>query len=452
MCKFPFQLSINCVFPKSSTESLVCTALLRSIPGRRKVYDALWAQKPVIVKLFSHKISAHRHLKTEWQGLRLLQKRQSNSPIPLFHGKTEDGCYAMVMEKITDSSTALQIFNQTKDQDEKLNLLVLIAKEMANQHSKGILQKDLHLGNFLVKGENIFSIDPTQMSFYPHKISRKKSLSQLASLALYFTDEQIDSISQLLQQYCLQRNWTLNPSQINQFYNNLPAHRQKTIKKGLKKTLRTNKRQLRLKNTGYTAVIDKGFFQDSEPAEFLKQLDILINTGQILKKGNTCWLVRAKWASKNLVIKRYNHKTLFHSLRHTIKKPRACRVWLHAHRLGMLNIATPKPIAYIEKHKGPIIWESYLVTDYIEAPNLYSFSRDDNITQQQKKEALTQVKSIIDKLAKYKITHGDMKLSNILLTETGPVLTDLDSMTIHKLSCLCKIQKKKDIARLNKDC
>ena len=189
MTELPFQLLIDCAFPKKERQTLVCTRLLRTIVGRRKVYEALWNGRAVIVKLFSHKINATRHVKREWRGLNRLQKRQLSSPVPLFYGKTENGSRAVVMEKITDCSTALEIFNEKPRPKNKLDLLALVCRELAKQHRKGVLQKDLHLGNFLVRGDkgsqtprkalggpNLFAIDPGQMRFLSRELTRKESI------------------------------------------------------------------------------------------------------------------------------------------------------------------------------------------------------------------------------------------------------------------------------------
>jgi tRNA A-37 threonylcarbamoyl transferase component Bud32 len=165
MAEFPFHILIKCNHPEENTEHILCKALLRFIPGRRKVYDAVWNDKSVIVKVFTHKISAKRHLEREWKGLSLLQKRGLSSPLPLFYGKTEKGKWAVVVEKIANSSTVLDTLQKTKDPAQKSNLLVLTCKELAKQHNKGVLQKDLHLGNFLTGDDEIFALDAGQMRF-----------------------------------------------------------------------------------------------------------------------------------------------------------------------------------------------------------------------------------------------------------------------------------------------
>ena len=170
MAEFPFQLIIG-----PEREILTCKAVLRAIAGRREVYDAVWKDRPVIVKVFMHKISARRHLNREWRKLNLLRQRKLSCPEPLFYGKTNDRHLAMVVEKITDSTEAIECFNKAKNDTEKMNLLVLICKELARQHSKGILQKDLHLGNFLVRGQEVFAIDMARIHLCHSEPGRKKS-------------------------------------------------------------------------------------------------------------------------------------------------------------------------------------------------------------------------------------------------------------------------------------
>ena len=450
MDEFPFQLLIKRASPDKQPESLLCTALLRAIPGRRQVYDALWNGKSVIVKVFSHKISAKRHLKKEWQGLTLLRDRGLNAPQPLFYGQTENGQQAIVMEKIAGSTTALDALRETPDETAKLNLLVRVCEELAKQHSKGVLQKDLHLGNFLVSGNKVFALDPGQMQFLSHPIPKERSIPQLASLGNCLPTGGTASLAGLCQQYFTARGWSFGKSDEALLQKQLIIHRKKMVKKGLKKCLRTTKRYLKIKEDKFSAVFDKSFCQGTEPLDFIEQIDALMDKGQILKNGNTCYMSRFRWNDKDTVVKRYNHKGLIHSLRHTIKGTRARQGWLHAHRLTMLQIPTPKPLAYIEQWKGLLVWKSYLVTEYVQGQKLYDFLHDNTITDQQTKVA-EQVRNLLNEMSKYRISHGDLKHSNILITSNGPVLTDLDAMRVHKWSWTCNLGQAKDLAHLKKN-
>jgi len=451
MAKFPFQLLIKSASWKNKDESLTCAALLRAIPGRREVYDALWDGRGVIVKVFSHKISAKRHLKREWRGLSLLQRRGLSSPVPLFYGRTEDGQWAVVVEKIANTSTALDVLGETTDEAKKLRLLALICKELAEQHNKGVLQKDLHLGNFLLGGDKVFALDPGQMRFFSRKIGRKESISQLASLMRYLSVSDTKSIAELCEAYAQGRGWRFGGSDEVLLQKQLSVHRKKGVNKGLKKCLRTSKRHLRIESRRYVAVFERCFCKGAEPLDFVEQIDALMDEGRILKNGNTCYVSGITWKGREVVVKRYNHKGFIHSLRHTIKRTRARRGWLNGHRLCMLNIATPKPLAYIERRRGMLVWESYLVTECVKGQRLYDFLRDGKISEEQRSEITGEVMELLERLGKHRISHGDLKHTNILITENGPVLTDLDGMKSHKWRWMYKVWQIKDLERFAND-
>lgn len=450
MTEFPFQLLIKRTYPEKRTERLLCTALLRVVPGKRKVYDAIWNDKSVIAKVFSHKFSARRHLKREWKGLSLLVSRGLSAPEPLFYGHTEDGRWAVVVQKIAESSTVLDIFQETHEPAKKLDLLVLVCKELAKQHNKGVLQKDLHLGNFLLGGDKVFAFDTGQMRFSRRELDRKNSIPQLAMLAFCLPDTNTESIATLCEEYFKARGWHFGKPDESSFQKQLAVHRKRMLRKGLKKCLRTSKRLLQIKAGRYIAVFYRAFCQKAEPLDFIEQIDAMMDEGQILKKGNTCYVSRLMWNGKDVVVKRYNHKGLIHSLRHTIKKSRARKGWLHTHHLEALNIAAPRPLAYIEHRRGLLIWKSYLVTEYVEGQKLYNFLRDDNITEQRRLNEIQRVMKLLDKLWKYRITHGDLKHTNILITDNGPVLTDLDGMKVHKWTWIYRHRRRKDLRRFSK--
>jgi tRNA A-37 threonylcarbamoyl transferase component Bud32 len=172
-----------------------------------------------------------------------------------------------------------------------------------------------------------------------------------------------------------------------------------------------------------------------------------MDKGQILKNGHTCFVSRLRWNDKDIVVKRYNYKGLIHSLRHTLKGSRARRCWLHSHRLLELNIATPKPLAYIEQFKGPLLWKSYMVTEYSKGRKLSDFLRDEKVGEKDRSAVTLQVKDLLNNLGQYRISHGDLKHSNILITDNGPVLTDLDGMKVHKCNWTYKGRQAKDWER-----
>jgi len=341
-------------------------------------------------------------------------------------------------------------------------LIRTFGQTVGRMHAKGIFHGDLRLGNVLARQEGrcwrFFFLDnerTAKFSRLPCRL-RIKNLVQvnMAPRGLFTNTDRM----RFFKEYCTE-NTTAKEQKIALIKEILKRTDQRLSEKKrcsreIRKCLRTNERYLRIKVGTNLAVFDRAFCPSNgtaNPVDFVRQIDALMDKGQILKNDSTCYVSRLTWNDKDIVVKRYNHKGLIHSLRHTIKTPRARRGWLHAHRLSILNIATPRPICYIDQRRGLLTWKSYLTTEYVEGQILYHFLRDSNVTQERRSTVARQVAELLDKLGKYRITHGDLKHSNILITETGPVLTDLDAMKVYRCNWWFKIKKNKDIARLKKN-
>ncbi|MHC4573008.1 MAG: lipopolysaccharide kinase InaA family protein [Planctomycetota bacterium] len=450
MAEFPLPITIRPTSASSRPQSVLCTGVLRVLAGKRKVLDGTWCNRPVVAKVFADPIKARYHMKREWRGLKGLQERGLNCPRPLFCGQSDQGGWAVVTEKITDALPVNEVWDGTTEVQAKRELLCRVSRELAKYHIKGVLQKDLHLGNFLLQGEKLFAVDPSEMRFLRGEVDRRRSIWQLASLASVVPEEEGDTIASVCRAYTEGRSWRFDGSHIAVVGRKLGRCRRAGARQALKKCLRTSKRHQRIKKGNCCGVMTKDFFEQVRGCNFVGSIDELMERGQILKKGNTCFVSRISLAGKDVVVKRYNHRGVIHSIRHTIKKSRARHSWLRGHRLRMLNIATPRPLAYIEQRKGMLVWKSYIVTEYVQGKKLCDYAEDGSVTKEQRSNATQQVRVLLDKLGKHRITHGDLKHSNILITSKGPVLTDLDGMTVHNLGWTYILKRHKDVNRLER--
>lgn len=347
--------------------------------------------------------------------------------------------------------------NLTKEQlQSKRELIRTFGRTIGRMHTKGIFHGDLRLGNVLARQEKnrwrFFFLDNERTKRFRRLPARLqlKNLVQVnmgPSGMLTNTDK-----LRFFREYWAENGGSKGQKTalINSVIErtNQRLSKERKVARELRKCLRPNERYLRIETSQIIAMFNRVFCKrrgTEEPLDFIERIDALMDKGHILKQDDTTYVSSLTWNGKDVVVKRFNHKGFIHSLRHTIKKSRAHRGWLHGLRLGILEIATPRPLAFIEKRRGLLVWKSYLVTEYVDGPNLYYFLRDDKTGEEERSAAMQQVAELLDRLGKYRITHGDLKHSNILITENGPVLTDLDGMKIHRLKPLFNRWRTKDL-------
>ena len=109
MTTAPFELHIEGIFPEQGRHAVICRELLRQIPGKRRVYAALFGDKEVIAKVYQSGFRAKSQVLDEWSKLERLAQKGLNSPKPYFYGTSERGEWAIVVERILNSATALEL-------------------------------------------------------------------------------------------------------------------------------------------------------------------------------------------------------------------------------------------------------------------------------------------------------------------------------------------------------
>jgi tRNA A-37 threonylcarbamoyl transferase component Bud32 len=177
-------------------------------------------------------------------------------------------------------------------------------------------------------------------------------------------------------------------------------------------------------------------------------LDMLIESGQRLKSGNTCTVASTEMHGKIIVIKRYNIKGFIHALGRAFRQSRAAVSWANAHRLKLLNIATAQPVALLETRKyGCVRGKAYFLSKYVDAPDAVQFFKQTTSTAQ-RSDGIKNICSLLYKLYLLKISHGDMKATNIKILGCEPVLIDLDAMQQHKYTSAAEAAHVRDLKRL----
>jgi tRNA A-37 threonylcarbamoyl transferase component Bud32 len=417
---------------------LQCDTLLREISGRRQVWRGTCDGQPAIVKIFQSSLHRKRHLTRESNGIKELHKRNLPAPQLLGYGPCDKDNRILVLELIKNARDVVEIQKQQQDNLTPVPIYKAVMAYCADMHRTGVTQKDLHLGNFLWDGSAIYAIDPAEMRFQSNPVSRQQCLNQISLLLKNALSYPNEIFSEILNAYCQQQQWNLSDPLVEQVKERVHNKRIKTVERSLKKTLRSATAFVKTRdNSGSMGVFVRDVFHGIDLQVFMEQVDRTIEAGHILKDGDTCFVSKILVNDLPVVVKRYNHKSWWHSFRHTLKGSRARKSWLFAHRLCGVKLPTAKPVAFIEQRRFGLIWKSYIITEFVQGPSLLQFLRKSD-DKRLESDVIQSTDLLLRKLARNHMIHGDVKTTNFLIRNNKPVLIDLDSMHRHRIPQILK--------------
>jgi len=88
-----------------------------------------------------------------------------------------------------------------------------------------------------------------------------------------------------------------------------------------------------------------------------------------------------------------------------------------------------------------------LLTEYLQAPDVDAYFADTEIAHDQQEKTARYIVEMFYRMNLLKITHGDLKASNIKISNGLPQLIDLDSLREHGCSWLFYRQHVRDLRR-----
>ncbi|MCK5665125.1 MAG: hypothetical protein KAI17_16660, partial [Thiotrichaceae bacterium] len=159
---------------------------------------------------------------------------------------------------------------------------------------------------------------------------------------------------------------------------------------------------------------------------FYQQLNELVESTPRLEESQTATMVLAQCDDKKVVIKRYNT-----GLKNRQLSTKGWNSWQKAHQLAVLGIKAPRPIAIIEQNIGWLQNQVFYLSEYDASEDALSYySQRSEISEIHLEDFKQLFRAMIDS----QVSHGDLKASNILLTQDGLSLSDLDSIQFHSPS------------------
>ena len=177
---------------------------------------------------------------------------------------------------------------------------------------------------------------------------------------------------------------------------------------------------------------------------FVETVNDLIEKGHAYKTDKTSTVCKTSFNHAKVVIKRYNNKGAWHCLKNTFRRSRAEKSWIKSLVLSDIGIFTPPPIGWFVEKRNGLYFRSYFVMDYCEMPTLHSFLMENRPNERSWKQITNGMAVLLERLKEHRITHGDLKHSNVLIGDNQIGILDLDAMIIHRNPVTYRIKRSKD--------
>ncbi len=428
--------------------SFTCQKIYRCLPGKRISCLGTWQNKTVFAKIFISKQRSKTHCFREQKGIELLHTKQIISPKILQVSTALNNEVHIIFFDFIDSAMSAQTVWDNSPIEEQQLFLEKMVTLIAKHHNKGVIQKDLHLDNFLIKNESIYTLDGSDIT--NSEVKHHKALNNLALFFAQFYPENDKYIFPLFKLYISLRNCKIEKSLIDTLLKCTQIKRDKRKNSFLKKIHRECSLFLFKKKWHQLIICNKNHLSN-EMTKLLAHPDKFIEQGKFLKKGKSATISLVCLNDKKYVIKRYNTKNILHAIRKLFRTSRASLSWRNAHMLNFYGISTHKPIALIENRRKFIQKTSYYITEFIEGETCLEFYRNKKHSNQIKSDTADKIMGVIAKLHSLFITHGDLKTTNLIISNHLPTFIDLDSMQQHSKNVAFYKAKKKDINRFLKN-
>ncbi len=443
----PFRLRLSA--PESG-EILNCTVVLRHLPGKRLV---CMASRPngetMVVKLFLAPRQAGRHHKRERKGISILEKAGIPTPTLLPPMTLADGRTPLVATAAIEGARSLAAWWPEWNTRQRQSHLLACVRLIARLHAAGCIQEDIHPGNFLISGADVFMLDGNAVRTLgnPSSKDERRYLVNLAAFLVQFDPATDHWTHAALRAYEHQRGWRAQTERFPTLKRLMRRCRHKRLRKRAAKVTRPCTDIMAQRSWYRYMACDRAWYT-AAMQPLLEDPDRFIEKGHNLKDGNSATVARIRYRDQTLVIKRYNIKNLWHRLRRCLRPSRGRMAWRNAHMLGLVGIDTPAPRALIEERWGPFRARAFLICDHQPGMKLADYWQHDWHTDDTRMDALAPLTTLVMHLDAAQISHGDMKATNLIVDAGRIVLTDLDGLRIYRRTPGFRRHHRKDCERL----
>ena len=401
--------------------NLKISKVLREIPGKRRVVDAKIDNENFIVKFFYNK---GEYLK-ELNGA--LNLRNANIPTPkIFSFGIFSNEYYIIFQKIDKAFTLDQFLASNESSATKQVIMKQVLALNKKMYEKNIIQEDNYFKNYLYQNGKVYLIDGGRVK----KLQFFKVIRKFLNFSLISSKINPEFLSKKTTSYKYNFIEFLHKKCVDLFL-------YREISNFQKKTLRNSTQFEKNDSLNYLILKQRNFIFN------FNSIDNFLMNAEIIKNGNTCTVFN----HGDLIIKRYNIKSVWHFIKTQFIKSRGKNSWQISNTFQLQSLPCPKPFFYYEKRFFFLRLTSYFAMERIDGENIVSYqeSLQENIQNENLKNNIFK---LFNTLKYYKFIHGDLKKTNILVDNKMQIMMiDFDKSFFSMSQSIYNYKIKKQIAR-----
>jgi tRNA A-37 threonylcarbamoyl transferase component Bud32 len=314
----------------------------------------------------------------------------------------------------------------------RTSLAANLAQLVRAVHNRGIFYRDLHAGNILIRaaadGEHELFLIDLHRALFPPRLMQWMKVRDLAQLCNSLPETAIDRDS-FLQEYFRDagRGAAAFPAfsaAIAAAASRLAAKRLRSRGKRCTKNSTTFEVYAGVRE-GYCGRRDFG--REAARAAIAEHHAAMQHSRAQIRKQSKNSVITTQTQRTGppaaICVKQYQYRGIRYGLKSLFTRTRARNSWIAGNAFLLRGISTPLPLALVERKLGPLVTESFLVTEWLTGArelNDYISGLAQRAAAPAVKHAfITSLAATLRELHEKGVYHADLKSTNILVQETG---------------------------------
>ncbi|MBX2847871.1 MAG: hypothetical protein KTR16_06110 [Acidiferrobacterales bacterium] len=178
-------------------------------------------------------------------------------------------------------------------------------------------------------------------------------------------------------------------------------------------------------------------------------LDQAIEMVKPYKHDQTTTVAQVSIDGFEVVLKRYNPRSLLHKFKRALRQTRARRCWQMSYVFAESGLNVARPIFMFERRFFFLRGNAYFATKYLDGAELLQILP--KMDREQQLEVVMALRDAMKVMRQNKISHGDMKASNLLWVDNQLFFIDLDGARYHRTFISWQRSNKRDRRRFLKN-